>query len=73
MPERHNAVFRDARSADVMRAILAIHWPEDVAILDSGVVRPMRPNQRVLHLRHAHSYFLVYKWGSRKLRSPLCP
>ncbi len=45
-------------------------WPCDMAILDSGVVRPMRPNQRVLHLRHAHSYFLIYKWSEREPRSP---
>lgn len=47
-----------------------IGWPCDLAILDSGVVRPVRPNQRVLHLRHAHSYFLVYKWNEREPRSP---
>ena len=45
-------------------------WPCDMAILDSGVVRPMKPNQRVLHLRHAHSYFLIYKWAEREPRSP---
>lgn len=44
--------------------------PCDMAILDSGVVRPVRPNQRVLHLRHAHSYFLIYKWAERHPRSP---
>ncbi len=44
--------------------------PCDMAILDSGVVRPMKPNQRVLHLRHAHSYFLIYKWSERAPRSP---
>lgn len=47
-----------------------IGWPCDMAILDSGVVRPMKPNQRVLHLRHAHSYFLCYKWDEREPRSP---
>ena len=47
-------------------------WPEDLAILDSGVVRPTR-HVRILHLRHAHSYFLVYKWGSRRPRSPFLP
>lgn len=41
-------------------------WPVDIAILDSGVVRPTRPGHRVLHLRHAHSYFLVYKWEKRR-------
>lgn len=45
-------------------------WPEDVAILDSGVVRPVKPS-RILHLRHAHSYFLIYKWAVRTPRSPL--
>lgn len=45
-------------------------WPCDMAILDSGVVRPVKPNQRVLHLRHAHSYFLIYKWQEREPRSP---
>ena len=45
-------------------------WPCDLAILDSGVTRPMKPNQRVLHLRHAHSYFLIYKWAEREPRSP---
>ncbi len=45
-------------------------WPEDIAILDSGVVRPTR-HERGLHLRHAHSYFLVYKWASRTPRSPM--
>lgn len=45
-------------------------WPCDLAILDSGVVRPMKPNQRVLHLRHAHSYFLCYRWSEREPRSP---
>ena len=44
--------------------------PCDMAILDSGVVRPVKPNQRVLHLRHAHSYFLIYKWSERSPRSP---
>ncbi len=44
--------------------------PCDMAILDSGVVRPVKPNQRVLHLRHAHSYFLIYKWSERAPRSP---
>lgn len=48
----------------------ALGWPCDLAILDSGVVRPVRPNQRVLHLRHAHSYFLIYKWKEREPRSP---
>ena len=42
--------------------IAAFGWPTDIAILDSGVVRPMRPNSRVLHLKPAHSYFLIYKW-----------
>lgn len=37
-------------------------WPAGIAILNSGVVRPTR-HTRVLHLRHAHSYFLIYKWG----------
>ena len=46
-------------------------WPEDLAILDSGVPRPVRG--RVLHLRHAHSYFLVYKWKTREPRSPFAP
>lgn len=45
-------------------------WPCDLAILDSGVVRPVRPNQRVLHLRHAHSFWLIYKWAEREPRSP---
>lgn len=47
-------------------------WPDDVAILDSGVVRPVKPS-RILHLRHAHSFFLIYKWGVRMPRSPLVP
>jgi hypothetical protein len=42
-------------------------WPSDLAILDSGVVRPTR-HERVLHLRHAHSYFLVYRWSERAPR-----
>jgi len=41
--------------------------PADIAILDSGVVRPIR-FKRVLHLRNAHSYFLVYKWTTRRIR-----
>ena len=45
-------------------------YPADLAILDSGVVRPTR-HERVLHLRHAHSYFLIYKWLERTPRSPL--
>ncbi len=40
-------------------------WPADIAILDSGVTRPIRPNSRVLHFKPAHSYFLVYRWGPR--------
>ena len=39
-------------------------WPHDLAILDSGVVRSTRPNHRVLHLRHAHSFFLIYRWNA---------
>ncbi len=47
-------------------------WPCDLVILDSGVVRPMKPNQRVLHFRHAHSYFLIYKWcENHSPRSPI--
>lgn len=45
-------------------------YPEDMAILDSGVVRPTN-HERILHLRQAHSFFLVYKWTSRPPRSPL--
>jgi len=37
-------------------------WPYDLAILNSGVVRPTR-HKNIYHLRHAHSYFLMYKWG----------
>lgn len=48
----------------------SLGWPCDMAILDSGVVRPMKPNQRVLHLRQAHSFFLIYKWAEREPRSP---
>ncbi len=43
-------------------------WPADLAILDSGVVR-MQPWSQVKHLRHAHSYFLVYKRSERDPRS----
>jgi hypothetical protein len=39
-------------------------WPCDLAILDSGVIRPVR-HQQVRHLRHAHSYFLIYKWAEK--------
>jgi hypothetical protein len=35
--------------------------PIDLAILYSGVIRPCRA-ERILHLRHSHSYFLIYKW-----------
>jgi hypothetical protein len=35
--------------------------PTDLAILYSGVVRPTRW-ERVLHLRHSHSFFIIYKW-----------
>jgi len=42
-------------------------WPCDLAILNSGVIRPSRP-ARVLHLRHAHSYFLIYRWADRTPR-----
>ena len=45
-------------------------WPADMAILDSGVVRPTN-HERVLHLRHAHSYFMVYKWNEKTPRSCL--
>jgi len=45
-------------------------WPADIAILDSGVVR-MQPWSQVKHLRHAHSYFLVYKNKERDPRSSL--
>lgn len=38
--------------------------PEDIAILDSGVVRPDGPNWGApKHLRNTHSYFFVYVWG----------
>ena len=45
-------------------------WPTDLAILDSGVPRPDN-HARVLHLRHAHSYFMVYKWGEKAPRTCL--
>lgn len=43
--------------------INSLGWPADIAILESGVTRPMRPGARILHFKPAHSYFLVYKWG----------
>ncbi len=37
---------------------------EDIAILDSGVVRPEGPNWKdQKHLRNGQSYFLVYRWA----------
>lgn len=48
--------------AEVMRPWLG--QPCDIAILNSGVVRPEGPNWgEPKHLRNMHSYFLVYKWA----------
>ncbi len=64
--------FMPTHALIMMGCVDVLGWPCDIAILDSGVVRPMKPNQRVLHLRHAHSYFLVYKWAeNRPPRSPI--
>jgi hypothetical protein len=38
--------------------------PYDLAILYSGVKRSVRAD-KVLHLQHTHSYFLVWKWGKK--------
>ena len=45
-----------------------VGWPTDIAILDTGIVRPVRPDQPVLHLRHTVSYFLVYRWSEKAVR-----
>lgn len=40
-------------------------WPDEIAILDSGTVRP-NPSQEgggQRHLRNNHSYFFLYDWG----------
>ncbi len=45
-------------------------WPEDLAVLSSTNPTPTRM-KAVRHLRHSQSYFAIYRWDSKDIRSDI--